>query len=177
MTRSWALLTLGAVMLAAPLTGASPAAAASPPVGGPTKHDVNLLWKPDAQDIVRGKEIVLDTFDSFGPPFGRDKPVETRTPRSQIGTDERSGKWLVSLTPGKDPGGCWGTFAIERNVIETTATQQTVQYGGTVRLKGCKGVKKFRNVLTGKLADLQGETICTADGCRGGLRISGTLRY
>ena len=74
------------------------------------KHDVDLTWNPDDQDLVPGR-IVLDTFDSFGPPFGHDVAVETLTPRSQIGSDTRSGKWRVSVNPpahGPDPGRCVG---------------------------------------------------------------------
>jgi hypothetical protein len=179
MTPSWAAFALGAVLLAAPVS--APAATAAPDVSAKvaaaaTKHDVDLLWKPDVQDNIPGP-IVEDSFDSYGPPFGKEAPLVTRIPRKQVGSDQRSGKWRVFLTQGKDPGSCSGTFSLELNVIETTTTHQTVQYGGTVRLTKCKGVKKFRNVQPGKLGDLQGETICTANSCRGGFEIDGILRF
>lgn len=179
MTRWSALLTLGAVILAAPVstsTAVRPDMPAAASVRAVSKHNVDLLWKPDQQDIHSGA-IVFDTFDSFAPPFGHERPVETQTPRKQIGSDQRSGKWWVYLTKGKNPGSCSGTFQVERNVIETTPTSQTVQYGGSLRLTGCKGVKKFSNVQPGRLGRLQGETLCTANHCRGGLEIVGTLRY
>jgi len=179
MTRWWALFAVGAALLAAPQS--APATPAAPDVSAKLaaaakKHTVDLLWKPDAQDYIPGP-LVVDSFDWYGPPFGKEVALDTHVPRDQIGTDQRSGTWRVYLTKDKVPGTCTGTFEVDRNVIETTETDQTVQYSGTVRLTRCEGVKKFKNVKPGKLGDLEGDTICTANGCRGGFRITGNLRY
>jgi hypothetical protein len=144
--------------------------------GDVSRHRVDLRWKPDEQDIAGGP-IILDTFDSFGSPFGEKRPLETRTPRSQIGTDQRSGTWTVYLTPGNNPGTCSGTFEVDRKVIETTATYQIVEFDGSARLRNCRGVRKFRNVEPGRLGKLTGRSECTAGGCGGGLRIRGRIRF
>jgi hypothetical protein len=43
---------------------------------------------------------------------------------------------------GRDAGRCFGTYKGDRNVIETTPTQQTVQYGGSLRLDACRNTKR-----------------------------------
>jgi hypothetical protein len=146
---------------------------------GVKKHEVDLLWKPDVQDLYPGKNTVVDTFESSGPPFG-DETAETLTPRSQVGRDSRSGKWRVLVNPGAhgpEPGMCFGTYKSDRNVIETTETHQIVQYGGSLRVDGCKNTKKFKNVQPGPYGELQGETFCTVNECRGGLEVTGSMRY
>lgn len=146
--------------------------------GGAKKHDVDLLWKPDEQDLYTGKTVV-DSFDSSGPPFG-EEGVETLTPRSQINQDVRSGKWRVFVNPGAqgpNSGQCFGTFKVDRNVIETTQQQQTVEHGGRLRLDGCKNTKRFSNAEPGPFGTLRGETICSPSRCRGGLEIKGSMRY
>jgi hypothetical protein len=145
--------------------------------GDASWHRVDLHWKPDALDVIRPNPIILDTIDSFGPPFGFNRPGEMRTPRSQIGTDQRSGKWKVFLTRGNNPGSCFGTFALDRRVIRTTATYQIVKYDGAARLGGCRGVRKFRDVVPGRLGALTGRTVCRVRGCDGGLDIKGNIRY
>ena len=144
--------------------------------GDVSRHRVDLKWKPDSQDIISGP-VIVDTFDSFGPPFGENRPVETHTPRNQIGTDERSGKWTVFLTRGDNPGKCFGTFEVDRDVIETTPTSQTVDFDGTASLRGCSGARKFRNAVPGRIGKLNGRSFCTARGCNGALKVRGHIRY
>jgi hypothetical protein len=52
-----------------------------------------------------------------------------------------------------------------------------VQYGGTLKLKGCTNTKKYEDAKAGRFGELQGETMCTARHCLGGLQITGTMRY
>ena len=181
MSRVAALLSVAALIWAALLTatpaGASSHVAPSASSAKASSHPVDLLWKPDEQDIAPGNPTVLDTFDSFGPPFGKNKPVETKVPRSQVGTDTRSGRWEVTVRPGQDPKRCVGTFEVDRDVIETTQTSQTVKFDGTARIDDCKGLKKFRDLKPGKLGHISGKSYCTKSGCTGGLKIKGTLRY
>lgn len=180
MDRRVAFLAFAAVVVAAVVatstSSASPDRSTDAAKGGTKKHAVDMTWKPDNQDFNPGP-VVFDDFDSFGPPFGDDAVVETKTPRKQIGTDERHGKWSVTLKPGKGPDKCSGSFDVELNYIETTPTSQTIEYGGTVTLKSCKGSKTFRNVVPGKLGNLHGEITCRERSCRGGLNIDGSLRY
>src|SRR4051794_4694062 len=157
------------------LTGAFASSIGAAKSAEVARHDVRLTWTPDNQDIVPGP-LVVDTFDSHGPPFG-EKPVETRTPRSQIGQDTRSGKWRIFVSPGSDPGRCVGTFDLDRDVLETTQTTQTVRYDGTVHIKGCVNSPKFRRAQPGKLGDVHGKSVCTATACTGGLKITGSIRY
>lgn len=173
------VLVVTGLLLSAALAGT---AAGSNPggterAGSGSWHRVDLRWKPDDLDIVAPNPTIVDTFDSFGPPFGDGRPGEFRTPRSQVGTDQRSGKWAVFLTRGNDPGKCFGTFELDRNVIRTTATYQIVEYDGSAQLRGCRGVRRFRNVEAGRLGKLTGRTVCRARRCDGGLNIRGNIRY
>ena len=164
----------GLFALAATAAGSDPAETER--AGDVSRHRVDLRWTPDAQDIVGGP-IILDTFDSFGPPFGENRPVEIRTPRSQIGTDQRSGRWTVFLTRGNNPGSCRGTYEVDRDVIETTPTYQIVKFDGSARITDCRGVRKFRKVEAGRLGKLTGRSECTVSGCGGALKIRGHIRF
>ena len=145
----------------------------------PEYTEVELTWTPDAQDIAPGGPVVIDTFVSEGHPFGR-HIVSTRNPRSQVGTDSRSGKWSIALdtnAQGVVTSNCHGTFVIERVVISTTTTEQTVHYGGILKIKGCTNARKFRQLEPGKLGELTGETVCTISRCTGELDIDGHIKY
>lgn len=154
-------------------------ATATSTAAGIKEHDVDLFWTPDAQDIDPGP-VVVDSFLSEGEPFGRELAA-TETPRSQTGGDIRTGKWTIYLGSGsvqnQNQARCFGTFNIDRNVIETTETHQEVQYGGVLRIKGCAKAKKFKNVKPGKLGTLEGGTNCNLRRCKGTLRIEGEIRY
>jgi hypothetical protein len=143
---------------------------------GVKTHDVNMFLAPAAQDVNPGP-IVVDQFSTEGPPFGYET-FNTFTPRSQTGGLIRSGEWEVLINSGQqNQGACFGTFRIERNVIETTDDYQRVDYGGNLRIKGCRKAKEFKNVRPGKLGTLTGRTICTLRRCKGTLWIEGEIRY
>src|SRR5215218_3016771 len=91
--RGWgviAMLATGALVA----TMAGPAAGAKPG-GGPSSHAVAMTWTPKAQDITPNSPDVLDDFITDSRPFGKDVLLTTITPRSQIGTDRRSGDWTL----------------------------------------------------------------------------------
>ncbi len=157
--------------------GAAPASAAKG--GGVKKHDVDLTWKPKDQDIVSGSEAVHDTFSSFGPPFDDWDPahVETSTPRDQVGQDTRTGTWFILFGKAEKRAQCDGRFKIERDVIETNPSLQTIEYQGRVWIQRCIHSRRFAKLEPGKLGDLDGETTCTGAGCTGRLDIFGEIRY
>ena len=151
---------------------ASPGATAKPGDGG-KRHAVDWTWRADTQDIVPGDQV-LDNFDRLCRPFGKqERTLTTSTPRSQIGTDRRSGEWTLFLGDGR----CFGSFDVDRNVIETTETSQTVSYEGTTKIEKCRKTPKFNGMKAGKIGTIEGDTVCTANGCRGGLIIKGSVRY
>ena len=77
----------------------------------------------------------------------------------------------------QNQGECFGTFSVDRNVTETTDDYQRVEYGGILRIKGCRKAKEFKNVRPGKLGTLEGGTTCTLRRCKGTLHIEGEIRY
>ncbi|HEX6116144.1 MAG TPA: hypothetical protein VFY99_03520 [Solirubrobacterales bacterium] len=168
-------VSLAAILLLSVFAGATAAAKA----GDVTRHSVDLVWTPDNQDLHPGTPTIVDTFDSAGAPFG-DQAAETRTPRDQMFEDTKRGKWILYLRarrPSQDPGVCKGTFEITKDVLETTATTQTVAYDGTMRIDGCRNTRKFRRVEAGRLGKVTGKSFCTVGSCRGGLKIKGQIRY
>lgn len=172
--KRWALTaTIAAGVLVAALAG--PAAVAKPG-GGTSSHKVEMTWRPKAQDIVPNSPEVLDDFITHGRPFGDDVLLTTITPRSQIGTDRRAGEWTLFIQPKRN-GRCFGSFDFDRDVIETTETSQTVRYSGTVRIDRCIRTTRFNGVRAGRLGKAEGESLCTASGCRGGIEITGSVRY
>jgi hypothetical protein len=143
---------------------------------GVKTHDVDMFWTPDAQDLDPGP-IVVDSFVSEGPPFAR-SIATTYTPRSQTGGDMRSGRWEIYVGPGTDTQSkCFGTFKLDRNVVRTEDDFQEVEYGGVLKIKGCRKAKEFKKLQPGKLGTLRGETICTLRRCKGTLEIEGDIRY
>lgn len=165
-------IALIAVLAVAAFAG--PGAVASPGQAAKKPHAVNWTWRADAQDIVPGGNEVLDNFIAFGRPFGKkERTLTTSTPRSQIGTDRRSGDWTLFLGEGR----CFGTFDVAREVIETTETSQTVSYNGTAKIDKCRKTSKLNGMKAGKIGTIDGETVCTAGGCQGGLVVKGTVRY
>jgi hypothetical protein len=173
--RIGAAVPVAAILLVSAFAGSTSVAKPPPP----EYTEVELTWTPDSQDIQPGSPVVIDTFVSEGHPFGR-HIVSTRNPRSQVGTDTRAGKWSIALDvngQGVVTSDCHGTFRIERVVLQTTTTEQTVKYGGVVKIKDCTNAKKFRRLEPGKLGELQGETTCTISRCTGDLDIDGHIKY
>lgn len=161
------------VLVGAALTG--PAATAKGG-GGTSQHVVDVTWKPDKQDIVPNGDQVVDDFYSYGKPFGQKVRLTTTVSRDQVGTDRRAGEWVLFLR-GSKPGRCFGTFDLKRDVIETTGTSQLVHYEGVAKIDKCQKSTKFGAVRAGKLGDVDGDSLCTASGCEGGLNITGRIRY
>ena len=171
MGRALQIATLAAVLLAA-----VPAAATAADVN---RHPVDLFWAPEQQDIDQTSPVIVDEFDSTGPPFGS-QAAETRTPRDQQFENTKRGKWFIYVKKRdvtQPPGVCKGTFEITKNYVETTATSQTVTYDGELRLDGCQQTARFRRAQPGRLGKVTGRSVCTVGSCTGGLRIKGQIRY
>jgi hypothetical protein len=164
------VVSIAAVLLATALGGSAGAAV--------KKHDVDLTWKPQGQDISAGSDTVVDSFYSYGPPFDDADPgyVETMTPRGQDG-DIRTGKWDILFGKGKNRASCKGRYKAELDVVATTETEQTTEYQGRVWIDSCRKSRRLANLEPGKLGDLDGRVICDADSCRGRLDIIGSIRY
>ena len=146
--------------------------------GGKAKsHDVDLLWKVDSLDTSGGKDVI-DLLDSFGPPFGNDKPVTLITPRSEGDEDVRIGTWRLTFDPGEKPKDCRGDFKEKVDIDHTTPTSQTVSYSGTFYIQSCSKGTKFAGVKPQKLGEVDGKTTCTSKtSCRGGLTVTGRIKY
>ena len=165
-------VAFAAVLLSTAFAGATAAADVE-------SHTVDLLWSPDEQDVSPDRPVIIDTFDSTGPPFGP-QAVETRTSRDQMFENTKRGKWFLYVrkrNTSQDPGICKGDFEITKNYVETTATSQTVTYDGELRLDGCRNTRKFGRAQPGRFGKVTGRSFCTVGSCSGGLKIKGRIRY
>lgn len=164
-----AVLVLGLLLTA--FAGSTSAAR-----GGVAKHKVDLTWKVALLGD-SNSNVIIDELDSFGAPFGEDKPVFLKTGKDQIGEDPRTGRWELIFKPAKKPQLCQGRFTVDVTVITTTDEDQTVGYDGSLFLEKCTKGSKFGAAKPARL-DLSGETTCrAANDCKGGLRVTGTVKY